>query len=228
MTFWGIDLAASKVAIARLPLPETGVLYAKQDAVTPEEHEKRILKACNLAGCVREALKGWGPEDILAIEDPSASRQSHAYSIGEVFGNVLRVLIAQVAGRWFFVAPPHLKMFVTGDHHAPKSALAMAAYKRWGFEARLKGDAQEDEVDAFCLAQIARCVAEPEDFTTYQRDILSRCWVDTTKARKPKNLHFLLRPQSPDVAVSRLPHVQGRAGKGKHAESKEALPFGAE
>ena len=194
-TFWGMDLAVSKVAIARLPLPETGVLYVKAPKVPLEQHEERIAKACWLAGCVDEALKDAGPSDILAIESSSASGRSHAVSVGEVFGLVLRVVISHLAGRWMLVNPIHLKMFPTNDHRATGAKMAAAAQRLWGFEGQQNGDAYEDELDAFCLAQIARCVAEPEEFTAYQREIVQRCFITTGKKPVRKNLQCEVRAE---------------------------------
>ena len=212
MVFWGVDLARSKVAVARLPLPESGVLFLQAASVPREYREAEVARACQLAGTVREALRAVGTDDVLAIESPWSSRMGSDLETGMVFGQCLRVIFGELSGRVFFVAPATLKCFTTGNGKDPKSRMALCAYKQWGFEARLRGDAQEDEVDAYCLAQMARCLVEPEDFHGYQREALERAFQSSGKRHNPE---CLVRPQCPSDAPTATRTRRERKGGGR-------------
>jgi len=184
MIAYGIDLSAAKVAVAQVN-GGFRVRHVEAGPVKGEDHEARIARAAQLAGTVKELLAGVDAEDVIAIESPSVAGRGQGHATGEVFGLVLRVVISEAAGQWFLVNPMHLKMFATGKGRAEKDEIRLAVFKRWGFEAETN-----DEIDAFVLAQMARCTVEPDCYTAQQREVVGRCFLTGGKKPRRKNLQF--------------------------------------
>jgi crossover junction endodeoxyribonuclease RuvC len=94
-------------------------------------------------------------------------KQSDRVELGALIRNKF---LPMTFGTIVEVPPSSLKKFVTGKGNADKPAMAVATYKRWGVEL-----ANDNEVDAYGLAQIARCLAgdcEPE--TKAMREVIAK------------------------------------------------------
>ncbi len=68
------------------------------------------------------------------------------------------------------VAPQLLKKYATGAGNAPKDAVMLQVYKRWGFDC---GN-DNNLADAYTLARMGRDAADPVGTTQMQRDVLVR------------------------------------------------------
>ncbi len=239
MTFWGIDLSATRVAVAQLGanLPASRIYDA--GSVKREDHEERIGRACRIAGALNEMLRPFDADRVIAIEEGWSGQimggRVTCYQTGEVFGLCLRVVTSHCAGGWFLVNPNYVAEFATGfSKRSPKGGkdcIRLAVSKKWDFEADTN-----DEVDAFVMAQIARCSQEPEGFTVQQRETVAKCFLSQGKSPRPMNVHFAHRPawlpplpekpepkrrkvkppDPPDVAVS-APRTRRRLAAGLSA-----------
>jgi Holliday junction resolvasome RuvABC endonuclease subunit len=203
-TYWGIDLAASKVAVACVG-DRQEVKFVAGQAVKREDHGGRILRACWLSGCVGTLLRGVGPDDLIAIESPSCAQQGSGHSTGEVFGLVLRLVESEASGRWFFAHPSHLKQFAAGSGKADKAQIG-AACQRWGFQ-----PGNEDEADAYVLARMAECVRHPERFTLGQVEAVSRSFRNKGGAKNLQFTHPAECPPGEEPAAKA--HRKGKGGQ---------------
>ena len=112
---------------------------------------------------------------LICIEVPFVHPQHTAAVIPLLYlhHEIRRRLLANPtyrARQIYEVAPTALKKFVTGKGNAPKDAMMMHAFKRWGFTA-----ATNHQADAFGLAMIAAALAgRPQDCTAAMMDVVEK------------------------------------------------------
>jgi len=128
---------------------------------------------------VREALR-----DVLAAEPDIcfAALEGYAYDVGagRVFelgevGAVVKMVLHDAAVPFVIVPPASLKQFVAGNGQAKKEQMREAVLKKWGIDV-----AQDDECDAFGLAQVARAFHLNSGTTRAELEVLKKL-KDTTK-----------------------------------------------
>lgn len=102
---------------------------------------------------------------LICLEGYSfGSRGAAVFSLAE-FGGILRKALADTFTEYFEVPPTVLKKFVTGKGNANKAVMLEKTYRKFGVGSELLAD--DNQVDAFGLAQFAKGIAEgtlPKEF----------------------------------------------------------------
>lgn len=101
------------------------------------------------------------------------SRGQGAISLGE-WGGVLRLTLRDLQFPFVDIAPAQVKKYVTGKGNSKKPEIAVAAYKKWGFEF-----SDDNLTDAAVLAKMCEDFSrehpeEMDDLAQYQRAILEK------------------------------------------------------
>lgn len=159
-TVVGIDPSATGTAIAFLDIDtgahvayryktkETGV--RRLSGIRTFVKDRLMMAKLTSASIPHVCMEGYG----------FASQKGH--TLGEV-GGVIKVALLDALGTTSpaayptIVAPTTAKKFATGSGKGDKNQVLLAIYKRWGVEF-----ADDNEADAFVLAQFAGGLAAPE------------------------------------------------------------------
>lgn len=143
MIIFGIDQSLTATGVAILDATGAKIMHTETISVK----DRGIPRLAAIRQRVLGLALDWSPEAV-AIEGYSfGSRQSHAHSLGEL-GGVLKLAFADLGGPDIYQIPPTtLKKFATGKGNAPKGAVMLAVFKRFGIEA-----ANDNEADAIALA----------------------------------------------------------------------------
>ena len=109
----------------------------------------------------------------IGIEGYSRGSLNRREEAGEL-GGVLRVLFYELAIPYIEVAPTQLKKYALGRGDGMKQHILLATYKKWGIEFK-----NDDEADAFVIAQIARAVhlwriGEPLNMRKYELEVVKK------------------------------------------------------
>lgn len=114
---------------------------------------KNNLKGVERLAYIRDqlalVLKTFKPE-FAALEGYSVNSVNRPFDLGEV-GGLVRLALHDAHVPFIVVTPTQLKKFVTGSGASDKEALQKWVAKKW--EVTLT---QDDQADAFGLAQVAR------------------------------------------------------------------------
>jgi Holliday junction resolvasome RuvABC endonuclease subunit len=122
---------------------------------------------------VREAIR-----DVLAAEPliKFAALEGYAYDVGagRVFelgeiGAVVKLTLHDAGVPFIIVPPASLKQFVSSSGSATKELMRQAVLKKWGVDV-----AQDDECDAFGLAQVARSFHLNKGTTRAELEVLKK------------------------------------------------------
>lgn len=115
---------------------------------------------------------------LCCIEGYSfASKGGKAFDRVE-FGALLRWRLMSRGVKLIEVPPTTLKLFAAGKGNADKTAMALAIYKRWGYEFP-----DDNQVDAYALARLAACLG---GFAQAENDAQRRAIDSLTKPKAPK------------------------------------------
>jgi crossover junction endodeoxyribonuclease RuvC len=144
-----------------------------------------------LTGVERLAYIRRGLQEALAVVEGSpvfhAALEGYSYGstgslceLGEV-GAVARLLLYDAGISFVVVAPAQLKQFVTGNGQAKKEDVRQAVLKKWGIDID-----QDDECDAFGLAQLAKSFHLNSGTTRPELEVLKKL-----RAPKRKNLRVV-------------------------------------
>lgn len=96
--------------------------------------------------------------ESVAIETPFIGHNKlTAHILSAVWGSIACQVFQWMPDRLLEVHPSLVKRFATGRPIADKTDMAIAAVRRWKFD-----DKCDDIVDAYVLAHIARCQANPK------------------------------------------------------------------
>jgi len=137
----------------------------------------KLLGVTRLA-CIRDSLR-----DVLAaepdicyaaIEGYSIESVNRSFDLGEL-GGLVRLVLHDAGIPFVVVAPKSLKQFVSSDGSATKELMREAVLKKWGMDFE-----QDDECDAFGLAQLARSFHLNTGTTRAELEVLKKLR-DTTK-----------------------------------------------
>lgn len=135
-------------------------------------------------GVLRLAAVREGILEILAAEPDIkfAALEGYAYDVGagRVFelgeiGAVVKMALHDAAIPFVVVPPASLKLFVAGIGNASKEQMRQAVLKKWRIDI-----AQDDECDAYGLAQVARSVHLNTGTTRSELEVLKKL-KDTSK-----------------------------------------------
>lgn len=162
-----MGLDASLKATALVSLTEKGVLdkYKIIETTPKKPYMERLFKIQEEAEAF---MAEFGPFSVGAIETPfyGPNKLTGKYLAG-VWGALLVVCQKHKIPQILDVHPSYLKKFVTKKAHAQKDEMRLGTYKLWLFE-----DPSNDVVDAFGLAQMARCYAQPDKYHQFQSQVV--------------------------------------------------------
>jgi crossover junction endodeoxyribonuclease RuvC len=146
-----------------------------------EGQEVKFIGTVNpgkLAGVHRLAAVRSAIRDVLAAEPDIrfAALEGYAYDVGagRVFelgeiGAVVKLSLLDAGIPFVVVAPAQLKQFVSSSGSATKELMRQAVLKKWGIDV-----AQDDECDAFGLAQVARAFHLNKGTTRAELEVLKK------------------------------------------------------
>lgn len=121
---------------------------------------------------IRDSLRGilGGQQGLLsaAIEGYSMDSLNRPFDLGEV-GGLVRLVLHDAQLPFVVVSPATLKLFVAGRGYATKEQMQQAVLKLWGVDF-----SQDDECDAFGLAQVARSFYLNSGTTRTQLEVLKK------------------------------------------------------
>lgn len=168
----GLDLSITSTGICST----TGDTYKVGGVAS--DGDRRLVK---ITHAIVERLGGRGP-DLVVIEDLQARTIGNGVLTHLVHGAVRYELCGEGVP-YVLVPATTLKLFATGNGHADKADMKMAAYKAAGVE--FEKDAGGDQCDAWWLrAAGLDALGYPcFDLPARQRDALHR---KVTKARHPR------------------------------------------
>lgn len=102
------------------------------------------------------------------IEGYAIKANNRPFDLGEA-GGVLRLALT-IRGIPYEVAPPAtVKKFITGNGQATKEQVAAAIKRNWGFSF-----VQEDEADAYGMAQLARSLLTGQARHPFQLEVVAK------------------------------------------------------
>lgn len=118
-----------------------------------------------------EAVNGLGiicnGADLVVIEGFSFSSRGNAVDFQYGIGHAMRMELYKSRRPYVIVSPSQLKKFAGTKGNAAKRDVAVAVYKRWGYE-----HSSDNVLDAFVLAQIGKSIFTPAKVTKEQYDII--------------------------------------------------------
>ena len=138
---------------------------------------RSTIQPRKLAGTLRLAYIRDALRDVVAAQQPLQSAALEGYSIdslnrpfdlGEV-GGLVRLVLHDAQLPFVVVSPATLKLFVAGRGYATKEQMRQATLKLWGVDFN-----QDDECDAFGLAQVARSFYLNSGTTRTQLEVLKK------------------------------------------------------
>lgn len=176
-TVIGIDASLTGTAIACYD-PDTGA-HGAYRLKPKHKGVRRLLEIQNFVYSKVHLARMVSREvPHVVLEDYAMGiRGGRVFSIGEG-GGAVKLGLIQALGLVnreaypHLVSPPSLKKFVTGDGRSDKSDMKMVTLKRWGVEFK-----DDNECDAFGLAQIAALIARPdlaEEAPKFQQEVLKK------------------------------------------------------
>lgn len=150
----GLDLSltATGWALVWEGSPRWGVIKSKSRGV------KRLSEIRN---AVLDILNQTQPS-LAVIEGYSYGSHQGMAGLAEL-GGVIRLLLLDMAIPFIVVAPATNKKFATGKGNAEKDLMLKRVFQHWGADMN-----NNNEADAFALAQFGRCYLNPEGFCSYQ------------------------------------------------------------
>ena len=122
--------------------------------------------------CIRDAicsvLASTPSVCYAALEGYSIESTNRSFDLGEL-GGLVRLVLHDAGIPFVVVAPKSLKLFVSGDGSATKELMREAVLKKWGIDFD-----QDDECDAFGLAQVARSFHSNTGTTRAELEVLKK------------------------------------------------------
>jgi len=141
--------------------------------VTPGKRSGVIRLAC-IRDSLRDVLAAEPSIKYAALEGYSMESVNRSFDLGEL-GGLVRLVLHDAGIPFVVVAPTQLKQFISSDGSATKEKMRQAVLDKWGMDFE-----QDDECDAFGLAQVARAIHMNIGSTRAQLEVLKKLR-DTTK-----------------------------------------------
>ncbi len=164
----GVDLSLTHTGVVAL---EDGKLISKKSILTKPAGKRPIDEINRLQSIVDQIcfiIDEFLPE-VVAIE--GLAFMAKGTSLVQLAGlnYLLRRELIRRGIRFIIVAPMSLKKFVTDKGNAQKDEMMLAVYKRWGVTML-----DNNECDAYCLAQVAQALAgEGYKVTMQQKSVIN-------------------------------------------------------
>ena len=152
----GLDLSLTAAGWALVwdGSPKWGIIKSRHKGV------KRLSEIRNE---VRDIINQTQPS-LAVIEGYSYGSSQGMAGLAEL-GGVVRLLLLDTGVPFIVVAPTTNKKFATGKGNAEKDLMLKRVFQHWGADMN-----NNNEADAFALAQFGRCYLNPEGFCSYQVD----------------------------------------------------------
>lgn len=172
--FLGIDQSLRSTGVA---LIDASGALSYQGTINPVKL-KGVERLAYIRRGLEEALNSVGAKQVTyaAIEGYSYGSVGTLFELGEV-GAVVRLVLHDNRVPFVIAAPTQLKRFVSGDGQATKDRMRAAVADTWGITI-----VQDDECDAFGLAQLARSYALDTGTTRAQLEVVRKLRSEKTKA----------------------------------------------
>ena len=150
----GLDLSLTATGWALVwdGSPKWGVIKSRNRSV------KRLSEIRNE---VRVIIYQEQPS-LAVIEGYSYGSHQGMAGLAEL-GGVVRLLLLDMGVPFIVVQPTTNKKFATGKGNAEKDLMLKRVFQHWGADMN-----NNNEADAFALAQFGRCYLNPEGFCDYQ------------------------------------------------------------
>lgn len=117
---------------------------------------------------LRNVVNSAGPIKYAALEGYAMDAVNRSFDLGEV-GGLVRLLLHDLSIPFVVVAPTSLKQFAGTSGTTTKEAMREAVLKTWKVDIQ-----QNDECDAFALAQVARAVDLNKGTTRAQLEVVKK------------------------------------------------------
>lgn len=152
----GLDLSLTATGWALVwdGSPRWGVIKSKS---------REVKRLAEIRNGVLDILNQTQPS-LAVIEGYSYGSHQGMAGLAEL-GGVIRLLLLDMAIPFIVVAPATNKKFATGKGNAEKDLMLKRVFQHWGADM-----SNNNEADAFALAQFGRCYLNPEGFCSYQVD----------------------------------------------------------
>lgn len=141
----GLDLSITSTGFTRTD-GSTGLIKTRTD-----DGERRLVQIRDVLMKVVNGLEG-PPAHVVVMERAPSTLKGYAGEPIQHLHGAVRTALMDRGIPYAVVPPSTLKMFATGHGNAPKSELAVAAFKRCGIE--FEGDRGGDQCDAWWLRMI--------------------------------------------------------------------------
>lgn len=152
----GLDLSLTATGWALVwdGSPQWGVIKTKYRGV------KRLSEIRDEVRAIVQKIE----PSLAVIEGYSYGSHQGMAGLAEL-GGVIRLLLLDMGVPYIVVAPTTNKKFATGKGNAEKDLVLKRVFQHWGADM-----SNNNEADAFSLAQFGRCFINPEGFCSYQID----------------------------------------------------------
>ncbi len=165
----GVDLGINKMGLCECSdVRSESRLIAVPEAVkkaNPGQKRLSFIKACaNYDGELQTVMRD---ADLIVIEVPF-NVPGWGKILVEVLG-IVKFLAVTYKKPFAEVPQATLKLFACERGNAEKSQMVLRAHKEFNFEA-----STEDEIDAFWLAQLGRCLTNPEGWQKWRTSAIQK------------------------------------------------------
>lgn len=161
--FLGIDQSLRSTGLAVVDAAGVSLFTG---IITPGAKLKGTARLAHIRSGVQELFISYPAIQFAAIEGYSYGSAGRVFELGEV-GAVIRMALHDAGVPFLVVSPSSLKKFVSGNGASKKEQMRQAVIKKWGVDLP-----QDDECDAFGLAQVARAVRLNRGTTRAELEVL--------------------------------------------------------
>lgn len=174
--FCGLDLSLTASGI--IVLNKNGEIKERKVISFPKLKGPERLNA--IVNAIRTITSGYNIQ-LVCIEGYAMRALGKTYNIGEL-GGVVRLMLWRLHIPYLEPPPQRVKKFATGKgggEGGSKDQVTMFAYKHWDFQA-----VDNNEADAFVLAQMARGISGFGEWNAYQKEVIKEIVNPTVKVKK--------------------------------------------
>lgn len=171
-----------------LSLTASGVVILNTDGEIKERHVISFpkLRAEERLNAIQQEIRSvisMYKLKLVCIEGYATGAVGKTYHIGEL-GGVIRLLLYRLKIPYKDPKPTQVKKFATGKgggEGGSKDQVTMHCFKNWNFEAK-----DNNEADAFVLAQICRGLCGHGKWNAHQKEVIEQITNPPEKKKKVK------------------------------------------
>jgi len=159
--YCGLDLSLTATGV--VIINQSGVVVHKQVIKTKVRGMERLFVIRNIIADIYKRFA----INFTCVEGYSmGSRNGKAFDIGEL-GGTIKLFLWSRKHDYYPIPPTQVKKYATGKGNGDKNKVMLAVFKEWQFEGT-----DDNEVDAFVLANIARAVKSNIVMRKYQAEAI--------------------------------------------------------